>query len=121
MLHKRVMSLSLSLPPHAQRGKLLLTFILTLVYRKVARYLYEKFQDRRRQKRDVSMNVTQVLKGKSRQESARLFYEILVHPLFLFGVTFKLTKFLSSFLFRLLFSSSIHMSCVGMISHLVFN
>ncbi|KAL3526308.1 hypothetical protein ACH5RR_010964 [Cinchona calisaya] len=46
--------------------------------RKVARYLYEKFQERRRDKGDMLMNLTQVLKGKSRRESARLFYEILV-------------------------------------------
>ncbi|CDP16671.1 unnamed protein product [Coffea canephora] len=46
--------------------------------RKVGRYLYEKFQDQRRQKGEMRINLTQVLKGKSRKESARLFYEILV-------------------------------------------
>ncbi|KAL3526162.1 hypothetical protein ACH5RR_014534 [Cinchona calisaya] len=46
--------------------------------RKVGRYLYEKFKYQKRQQGDVFINLTQVLKGKSRKESARVFYEILV-------------------------------------------
>ena len=78
--------------------------------RKVGRYFYDKFQYQRRQKGEMRINLTQVLKGRSRKESARLFYEILVScsfPACMFIIVgiqhFKLTNFLFHFCFVLVF------------------
>lgn len=46
--------------------------------RKVASYLSKSFQDAGKQKESGSVNLSQVSQGRTRKESARLFYEILV-------------------------------------------
>jgi hypothetical protein len=49
-----------------------------MMYRKVASYLSKTFQDPGKQKEAASVNLSQVSQGRTRKESARLFYEILV-------------------------------------------
>ncbi|KAK9272639.1 hypothetical protein L1049_003015 [Liquidambar formosana] len=46
--------------------------------RKVARYLRGSFLNRKKQRKEEVLNLLQVLEGRTRKESARLFYEILV-------------------------------------------
>ncbi|KAK4417876.1 Sister chromatid cohesion 1 protein 2 [Sesamum alatum] len=41
-------------------------------------YLSRKFQDKRRQNNDDVLNLSQLLEGKTKKQSARLFYDILV-------------------------------------------
>ncbi|CAI9111543.1 OLC1v1011792C1 [Oldenlandia corymbosa var. corymbosa] len=51
---------------------------LSLRTRKVAKYLHAKLQHEKKQTGGTFLNLTHVLHGKTRKESARLFYEILV-------------------------------------------
>ncbi|XP_058765332.1 sister chromatid cohesion 1 protein 2-like isoform X1 [Vicia villosa] len=46
--------------------------------RKVASYLHKNFQHLEKQKEADAVNLSQVSQGRSRKESARLFYEVLV-------------------------------------------
>ncbi|KAL2529115.1 sister chromatid cohesion 1 protein 2 [Forsythia ovata] len=52
--------------------------ILSARTKTVARYLYGNFVRRKRCKEDAVVNLSQVLEGKTKKGSVRLFYEILV-------------------------------------------
>ncbi|KAI9178347.1 hypothetical protein LWI28_025437 [Acer negundo] len=46
--------------------------------RMVVRYLHRRFQNQKKRGENETVNLMQLLKGKTKKESARLFYEILV-------------------------------------------
>ncbi|KAL3829508.1 hypothetical protein ACJIZ3_018310 [Penstemon smallii] len=46
--------------------------------RMVGSYLHKNFVDKKMQKKDEVLNLSQILEGKTKKESARLFYETLV-------------------------------------------
>lgn len=56
-------------------------FANLVMYRAVANYLHKNFLTRKKKREDEELNLSQVLKGRTKQESARLFYEILVSAL----------------------------------------
>jgi membrane protein implicated in regulation of membrane protease activity len=60
--------------------KIWFQLVMLVIYRIAARYLHNNFLNRKKGREEEVMSLLRVLEGRTKKESARLFYEILVCP-----------------------------------------
>lgn len=60
--------------------KIWLQLVKFVIYRIAARYLHKNFLNRKKRREEELVSLLRVLEGRTKKESARLFYEILVCP-----------------------------------------
>lgn len=60
--------------------KIWFQLVMLVIYRIAARYLHNNFLNRKKGREEEVMSLLRVLEGRTKKESAKLFYEILVCP-----------------------------------------